>query len=132
MNCVNEACVTTAAELEELKVCLARKQVSICSYCGHVAHREGRPEQEFQEELFAHILNCEKRPEHNLTRALCAVVIPLGVDIEALPVGDIPALVAAVERRWNEEIEMRQKQIDALLDALGRVDGMLNSLAPVA
>jgi len=68
MNCVNEACVTTAAELEELKVCLARKQVSICAYCGHVAHREGRPEQEFQEELYAHILNCEKRPEHERRR----------------------------------------------------------------
>ena len=136
MTCSVEGCecqmkaATLAAELEELKAGLARKQTSICSYCGLESFRDGRPEKEFQEEIYDHILVCDKRPERFLTAALYAVVAPFGINIEEIPKGNIGALVAAVQQRWKEEILVRDQQIDALLGAVNSVDSMLNALTP--
>ena len=128
-----ETPVAEMNELEKLKAALARQQISFCSYCGHEVLRASRPEEEFQKDTQLHILGCEKRPERRVIAALYSIVVPLGVDVDLLPKGDLDALADAVQKRWDEEISLRDKQIDALMTALGKFDAFLNALgAPLA
>lgn len=128
-----ETPVAEMNELEKLRAALARQQISFCSYCGHEVLRASRPEEEFQKDIHIHILHCDKRPERRLIAAIYSIVVPLGVNVDLLPKGDLDALADAVRKRWDEEISLRDKQIDALMSALGKFDAFLNTLvAPPA
>jgi len=109
-----ETPVAEMNELEKLRAALARQQISFCSYCGHEVLRASRPEEEFQKDIHIHILHCDKRPERRLIAAIYSIVVPLGVNVDLLPKGDLDALADAVRKRWDEEISLRDKQIDAL------------------
>jgi hypothetical protein len=129
---MNEAGVETPvaemSEIENLRAALVRQQISFCSYCGHEVLRASRPEEEFRNDIQLHILECEKRPERRLIAALYSIVVPLRVNVDLLPQGDLDALADAVQKRWDEEISLRDKQIDALMTALGQFDAFLNTL----
>jgi len=118
------------SELEALRRIVAKGRVSFCVYCGDQVESGGRLPEEVQGEIERHILACKKRSERRLIDALLAVVTQLGVDISVLPAGDVEALALAVRKRWEEEIGLRDLQIEALRGALGKFNGFLDGLVP--
>ena len=126
----NDVPAEPRSELEALRRIVAKGRVTVCSYCGDTLESSGRRREEVQAEIEHHMLACEKRPERRLVNALLAVVTQLGVDISVLPAGDVEALALAVRKRWEEEIDLRDRQIEALLGALGKFNGFLDGLVP--
>lgn len=80
--------------LDRLEEAHRNSQYMVCSYCNHRSDRKGRSEEEFHEEINAHVISCEKRPEAKLARVIMSICVPLGVNLDDLPQGDVDAVVA--------------------------------------
>lgn len=100
------ALTAVLARLDSLEKALADQQYVVCSWCGHRTDRSGRSMEEMHREMDDHVLSCERRPEAKLLAALLGIIIPLGIDMDSLDVGDTDALIAAIDRRWKEVLAL--------------------------
>jgi len=118
---VSEAVAKVAAENTELRArnekveaALAKRQEMNCYYCGAVVKRDGRTQEEFDNEWKGHLVECDKRPEMQLLRYICWLV-------EAHEIQDTAGGLFEVEmtkaREWSEARDLRMK-------AEGRREGL--------
>ena len=94
------------ARLDKLEENLAAEQHCVCSYCGERTMKAGLSDEEFNQAIKDHILDCDARPEKTLCNALLSITIPLGIAREVFKPGDLSGLTEAVDKRWREVMAM--------------------------